>query len=163
MTAPPRDLEADARLRHELAALLDGGQASVDAAGALGAVPPARVNDRVPGWDHSLWDLLEHLRFTQADILEFSTDAGYAEKRWPTDYWPALEAVDGDWDRALEAFLADLEALKALVRTGDLFAELGHALGYTLLRELMLAAEHNAHHVGQVIALRRQLGIWPPE
>ena len=116
----------------------------------------------MPGWDHSLWDLLEHLRFTQADILEFSTDAGYRDKRWPTDYWPALEAVEGDWERALGSFLRDLEALTDLARTGDLFAEFGHAPGYTLLRELMLAAEHTALHVGQVIALRRQLGIWPP-
>ncbi|MGB3543104.1 DinB family protein [Rubrivirga sp.] len=159
---PPRDLEADARLRHELVALLQGGQASVDAATALEGVPLARVNDRLPGWDHSLWDLLEHLRVTQADILEFSTDAGYRDKRWPADYWPDLEAVEGDWGRALESFLSDLEALKDVARTGDLFAELGHAPGYTLLRELMLAAEHNAHHLGQLIALRRQLGIWPP-
>ena len=162
MTTPPSGLDPDARLRHELVALLDGGQASVTAAAALEDVPFERVNDRVPGWDHSLWDLLEHLRFTQADILEFCTDADYRDKRWPTDYWPALEAVNGDWDRTLDAFMADLDALRTLVLEGDLFVELGHAPGYTLLRQAMLAAEHNAHHLGQVIALRRQLGIWPP-
>ena len=158
---PPRDLAPDARLRHELVALVRGRQAHVDAATALAGVPPGRVNDRAPGWDHSLWDLVEHLRFTQADILEFVA-GDYAEKAWPDDYWPERPAGPGDWGRSAAAFLAGLDALAALAQTADLTAELAHAPGYTVLREVMLAADHNAHHLGQVVALRRLLGLWPP-
>ena len=158
---PPSDLSPDARLRHELAALLRGAQAHVDARTALAGVPPDRVNDRVPGWDHSLWDLVEHLRFTQADILEFIQD-DYAEKEWPADYWPDRDADAADWRRSVAGFLGDLDALVALTQTADLAAELPHAPGYTVLREVLLAADHNGHHLGQVVALRRQLGLWPP-
>ena len=158
---PPTDLSPDRRLRHELAALLRGAQAHVDAHAALAGVPPDRVNDRVPGWDHSLWDLVEHLRLTQADILEFIR-GDYAEKEWPADYWPDRDAGAGDWRQSVAAFSDDLDALVELTRTADLTAELAHAPGYTVLRELLLAADHNAHHLGQVVALRRQLGLWPP-
>ena len=158
---PPTGLAPDARLRHELAALLRGAQAHVDARAALAGVPPDRVNDRVPGWGHSLWDLLEHLRFTQADILEF-VRGDYRDKDWPADYWPEADAGPGDWRRSMTAFLDDLDALVGLARTADLTAELAHAPGYTVLREVLLAADHNAHHLGQVVALRRQLGLWPP-
>ena len=163
MPPPPSGLDADQRLRHELAALLCGRQAHVDAATALGGVPPEHVNARPAGSPHSLWELVEHLRFTQADILEFVRDPGYADKRWPDDYWPDHDASGAEWDAAVTAFLADLDALVALAETGDLTAELPWAPGYTLLREVLLAADHNAHHLGQVVLLRRQLGIWPPD
>ena len=163
---PPRDLAPDARLRHELTALLRGRQAHVDARTALAGVPPHRANDRAPGWDHSLWDLLWHLRFTQADILEFVHDGhdgqGYADKDWPADYWPEHAATADDWRQSRAAFFDDLDALVALAETADLTAELPHAPGYTVLRQVLLAADHNAHHLGQVIALRRLLGLWPP-
>ena len=142
--------------------LLRGRQAHVGTAEALRGVPSDRVNDRVDGLPHSLWDLLEHLRIAQADILEFATDAGYEAKAWPADYWPDAEAAPGDWDAALAGFLSDLDTLAGLAETGDLYAELGHAPGYTLLRQVMLAADHNSHHLGQVVQLRRQLGLWPP-
>ena len=163
MPAPPTGLAPDARLRHELVALLRGRQAHVGTAEALRGVPPDRVNDRVDGFPHSLWDLLEHLRIAQADILEFATDADYVSKAWPDDYWPAADAALGDWAAALDAFLSDLDALATLAETGDLYAELGHAPGYTLLRQVMLAADHNSHHLGQVVQLRRELGLWPPD
>lgn len=161
MTPRPGPLSPDARLRSEILDLLGGGHAHVSSADALAGLPEARVNERAGA--HSLWDVLWHLRFTQADILEFVRSADYADKDWPADYWPAAPAGPGDWDRERDAFVADLAALQALVRTADLFAELPHAPGYTLLREALLAADHNAYHVGQVVALRRQLGLWPPE
>lgn len=164
MTAPESGLSGETRLRAELAALLRGRNAHVDATTALRGVPPDRVNDRAEGLPHSLWDLLEHLRFTQADILEFCR-GDYREKAWPADYWPDRDATAADWDAARDAFLRDTDALVALAESegGDLFAEFAWAPGYTLLRELLLAADHNAHHLGQVIALRRQLGLWPPD
>lgn len=163
MDRPPRNLDADARLRREVAALLRGRQAHLDAEAALAGIPSDRVNDRVDGFPHSLWDLVEHLRFTQADILEFTTRADYAEKAWPDAYWPDEDAAPGEFDAARASFLHDLDALVALAEDADLFSELAWAPGYTPLRELLLAADHNAHHLGQVIALRRQLGLWPPD
>ncbi|MDT7857737.1 DinB family protein [Rubrivirga sp. S365] len=164
MPAPPRSLASDDRLRHEVAALLQGRQAHVDARTALGGVPADRVGDRAGG-EYSLWELLWHLRFTQADILEFVRSPGYRTKDWPADYWPDRPAPPhgSEWEATRQAFLADLDALVALAETGDLFAELDHAPGYTLLRELLLAADHAAYHLGQVVALRRRLGLWPPD
>lgn len=159
---PPTALDPVVRLRHELAALLRGRQAHIDAETALRGIPNEAVNRRPASCAHSLWDLTEHLRFTQADILEFTTRADYAEKSWPDDYWPDADAGADDFEAARAAFLRDLDALVALAESADLFGELPWAPGYTPLRELLLAADHNAHHLGQVVTLRRQLGLWPP-
>ncbi len=161
VTPPPSGLDPGARLRHELVALLRGGQAHVGPV-ALDGVPPGRVHERARGWTHSLYDLLWHLRMAQADILEFATSADYQDKDWPAAYWPERDAAAGDWDRQRAAFLADLDALADLARTADLTAELAWAPGYTPLRQILVAADHNAHHLGQVVALRRHLGLWPP-
>ena len=89
--------------------------------------------------------------------------APYVEKAWPADYWPVEPAAPGDWDAEWTAFLADIEAFQALVRDPftDLTGDLAHAPGYTVLREALLAADHTAYHLGQVVALRRALGLWP--
>jgi uncharacterized damage-inducible protein DinB len=164
MSAPPSGLDDDERLAYEIVALLRGGNAHVSAERALAGVPPERVNDRVDGLPHSLWDLLWHLHATQADLLDFCVNPSYRERAWPDAYWPADEAADGDWERVRADVLVDLERLVRLVQPrGDLMAELPHAPGYTLLRELLLAADHTSHHLGQVVSLRRQLGLWPPD
>ena len=152
------------RLRTELVALLRGGNAHVPTADALRSVPPGLINEKPAGCPYSLWDLLEHLRFTQRDILDFTRGPDYAEKQWPADYWPAAPGTAAAWDRALAAFLADLDALIAMAEDEllDLTSELAHAPGYTVLRELLLAADHNSHHIGQVVLVRRLLGCWPP-
>ncbi len=161
LTPPPTSLAPDDRLRHEGTALLRGAQAHVDAHAALGGIPPDRVNDRADGWEHSLWDLMEHLRFAQADILEF-VRGDYHDKDWPADYWPERDASADDWRQSRAGFFRDLDALVDLVQTADLTAELPHAPGYTVLRQVLLAADHNAYHLGQIVALRRLLGLWPP-
>lgn len=141
--------------------MLRGRNAHVDAATALDGVPPDRVDERAGG-EHSLWELAEHLRIAQADILEFSTSADYRGKEWPDDYWPDADAAEGAWDDTCRAFFSDLDALIGLAQTGDLTAEFDHAPGYTRLRQLLLAADHNAYHLGQIVAVRRRLGLWPP-
>ena len=161
MTRPSASQRPDARLRSELVALLRGGNAHVPTLDALKDVPADAVHQRPQGFVHSLGDVLYHLWFTQRDILEFCRRADYAEPHWPDAYWPTPGAAV-DWDRTLDAFSADLREAVRLARTADLFAELDHAPGYTALRELLLVADHNAHHMGQVITLRRSLEIWPP-
>ena len=155
---PPPGLGADARLRAELVALLRTGQAHAGLR-ALDGVPPARAAERPDGAAHSLGELLWHLWFTQRDLLDFCVDAGYQAPAWPAAYWPSGPV---DWDATRERFLDDLDRLVALAETADLTAELPHAPGYTVLRELLLAADHNAHHLGQLIALRQRMGLWPP-
>lgn len=169
MFPTPGPLSRDARLRTELVALLRGGHAHVTVADALASVPPGRAGERPTGHAHSLWELLVHLRLAQADILAFTRARGdaarYTEPAWPAGYWPASAAGPGDWEREHAAFLADLDALVALVHDPftDLFAEFAGAPGYTALREALLAADHTAHHLGQVVSLRRALGLWPPD
>ncbi len=162
MDRPPRDLSDDDRLRHEVAALLRGRQAHVDAHRALDGIPADRVNERPEGAEHSLFDLVEHLCRAQADILEYATDSDYRAKAWPADYWPSAAGTPAEWDRACDGFVSDLDELIDLAETGDLFSELAWAPGYTLLRQLMVAADHNAYHLGQIVGLRHRLGLWPP-
>ena len=162
MPRPPSGLDADARLRHELVALLRGGQASADAGAILGGLPPERINERAGGHALTLWELAYHLWFTQHDILIFAVNPAYEAPAWPDAYWPAAEGTPEAWADTTRAFLDDREKLVRLVESAatDLAAELDHAPGYTLLREVLLAAEHNAHHLGQVVALRRAMGLW---
>lgn len=120
------------------------------------------MNRTPDGFEHSLWDLLYHLWFAQRDILEFCRDRDYQPHEWPDAYWPDHEGTADDWGQTLTAFSLDLAVLVRFAEEGDLTAEFAHAPGYTLLREVLLAADHNAHHLGQVIDLRRALGLWPP-
>ncbi|MEP0545351.1 MAG: DinB family protein [Rhodothermales bacterium] len=162
MPRPESGLAPDARLRAEIVAVLRGGHAHVDTRTALADLPAARVNDRPDGFPHSLWDLVEHLRIAQRDILDFALDADYEALAWPDDYWPDADATPAAWEAARRAFLADLDAVVALVEdeATDPLTELDHAPGYTILRQALLVADHNAHHLGQVVAVRRALGLW---
>jgi uncharacterized damage-inducible protein DinB len=154
-------------LRDQLATLLDWKEAHAGFDKSVDALPP-ELQGRVPqGFAHSAWQLLEHMRIAQADILDFSVNAKYVHRKWPDEYWPVQPSPpDGDaWDRSLAAYRADREALKALARNPaiDLFAGIPHGDGQTYLREILLVADHTSHHVGQLIALRRALGSWPPK
>lgn len=154
-------------LRQELVELLRGEHAHVGFAAAVRNVPPGLRGARPDGVEHSAWELLEHLRLALWDILEFSRNPSHVSPAWPEGYWPAGGAEPPDdqaWDAAVAAFNRDVEAMERLVTdpASDLFAPFPHGKGQTLLREAMLAADHNAYHVGQIIALRRLLGDWPP-
>lgn len=154
----------DKALREHLAKLLNGADAHVDFEHAM-ADFPADLRGKTPkGAEHSPWELLEHLRIAQHDILDFSTNAGYKEKEWPKDYWPATaEPPDPKaWDRSINAYCEDLKALCSLVEDGktDLFAKIPHGDGQTILREALVVADHNSYHLGQLVLLRRQLGAW---
>jgi hypothetical protein len=151
-------------LRAQLVKLLDWEDAHVGFDKAVKGIPP-KMRGVVPdGWEYSAWQLVEHLRIAQADILEFCVSAAYKEKKWPDAYWPASPAPRGAdaWPRALVGYRRDLKALQRVAADAriDLFATIPHGSGQTYLREILLVADHTAYHVGQLVALRRQLGIW---
>ena len=151
-------------LRAQLVKLLDFEEAHVGFDRAVKGIP-ARLRGKVPaGGEHSLWQLLEHLRIAQADILEFCRTAAYEEKKWPDDYWPASPAPRGAsaWTGSIAGYRRDRKALQRLAAnpTIDLLGAIPHGTGQTYLREILLAADHAAYHIGQMIAVRRQLGVW---
>jgi hypothetical protein len=126
---------------------------------------PSSHRGRVPqGLPYSPWQLLEHLRITQHDILDFCRNPDYAELRWPDDYWPKSPAPPSDsaWDESVRRFTQDRAAMQALAadRSVDLLTSIPHGSGQTYLREILLAADHTSYHVGQLIVVRRLLGIW---
>lgn len=128
---------------------------------------PEELRGKQPdGLPYSPWQLLEHMRIAQADILAFCRDTDYEELRWPDEYWPGTAAPPTPvaWDESVEAFRRDRRALQDLAAApdSDLTARLPNGTGQTLLRELLLVADHNAYHVGQLVAVRRLLGAWPP-
>lgn len=151
-------------LRKHLVYLLTKGGAHATFEDAVKDVPPAARGKKPKGSPHSLWELLEHIRITQWDILEFSRNAKHTSPKWPKGYWPKTSAPPNAkaWDASVKAFLADRAALCELVekKSTDLFAEIPHGEGQTILREAMLAADHNAYHVGELVLTRRLLGVW---
>lgn len=119
---------------------------------------------RPAGMPHSPWEIVEHIRVAQHDILDFCRNANYAEMKWPDDYWPSTPEPPSDsaWDLSIAAFHRDLTALQELAADpgADLFANIPHGSGQTYLRELILAIDHNAYHVGELVTIRRMLGAW---
>jgi uncharacterized damage-inducible protein DinB len=155
---------AEKALRAQLVKLLDFEDAHVGFDRAVAGIP-VRLRGKVPaGGEHSLWQLLEHLRIAQADILEFCKTAKYKEKKWPDDYWPASAAPPSGaaWTKSVAGYQRDRKAFQRLAANTrfELLATIPHGTGQTYLREILLAADHAAYHIGQIIAVRRQLGIW---
>ena len=151
-------------LRAQLVKLLDFKEAHVDFDRAVKGIPP-RLRGQLPqGTQHSLWQLVEHLRIAQADILEFCRTAMYKEKKWPDDYWPKPlgPRTAAAWPKSITGYRRDRKALQRLAANVkiDLLATIPHGTGQTYLREILLVADHNAYHIGQIITLRRRLGIW---
>jgi hypothetical protein len=154
----------DRQLREHLKKLLDWGDAHVGFDRAVKGIPP-RLRGVVPeGLEHSAWQLVEHIRLAQADILEFCVNPKYKEKTWPDDYWPSGAAPKdaAAWTASIAACRRDVKAVQRLAgdRTIDLFAAIPHGDGQTYLREILLVADHTSYHVGQIVLVRRALGIW---
>ncbi|HEX6126686.1 MAG TPA: DinB family protein [Pyrinomonadaceae bacterium] len=149
----------DGILREHILELLEGKFAHIDLETALTGFPLSKINTRLARSPHTAWELLEHLRLAQWDILEFSRDAKHVSPDFPDGYWNKIEASPQDWERSVEQVLGDLEAIRELVRDKniDLYAKIPHGDGQTILREALLVADHNAYHLGQLILLRRML------
>ncbi|MBV9769046.1 MAG: DinB family protein [Bryobacterales bacterium] len=155
--------ETDA-LRQHLLDLLRGRNAHADFDTVMADFPSRLRGVKPPGAPHSAWQLLEHMRIAQWDILEFSRDAKHKSPPWPEGYWPDSETPPSAaaWNNSQGSFRADSEAMAKLVadKNTDLFAPIPHGTGQTILREALLLADHNAYHVGQMVLLRRLLGAW---
>jgi uncharacterized damage-inducible protein DinB len=151
-------------LASHLRELLRGGSAHVKFRPALAGWPHALRGVRPKGASHTAWQLLEHMRIAQWDILEFSRNASHVSPEFPSGYWPATEAPPdaAAWDRSVAAFAAELKQMEDLVSdpATDLFGRIPHGEGQTILREALVLADHNAYHLGQLVMLRRQLGAW---
>jgi uncharacterized damage-inducible protein DinB len=156
----------DRALRDHLVKLLEGKQAHADFESVIQDVPAASRGIRSAGAPHSAWELLEHMRIAQHDILEFSRNAHHQSPQWPEGYWPKSPEPPDEtaWERSVADLRRDLMAMQALISDPgkDLFEPIPHGEGQTLLREAMLVADHNSHHLGQLILVRRLAGAWPP-
>jgi hypothetical protein len=151
-------------LRDQVAKFVDFGDAHATADAAMADLDLALQGTRPARLKHSPWELLEHLRVTQHDILDFCRNSDYKEMKWPDDYWPKSAAPPGpdSWKKSVAAFNADRDALRALAhdKHTDLFATIPHGDGQTYLRELLLAQDHLSYHTGQLVLVRQLLGAW---
>jgi hypothetical protein len=157
-------MENEAKLRQHLVSLLTEPNAHATFDQAVEKLAADKRGVRPAGLEHSAWELLEHLRFTQWDILDFSRNPDYKEAKWPDAYWPKSPAppTETAWDESIASFRKDLKEFCALIedKSTDLYAKIPHGSGQTVLREAMLIADHNAYHVGQLILVRQLLGAW---
>ena len=151
-------------LRKHLTALLNWQDAHVNFDTAVKGLPPRLRGVPPPGLPYSAWQLLEHLRLAQWDILDFCVNPAYRALKWPDDYWPKSPAppTTKAWQQSVAAFRADHRSLVRFLADPalDLYAKIPHGEGQTYLREFLLVADHNAFHVGQLVIVRRLLGAW---
>ena len=147
-------------LRRQVLSLLQSKEAHLDFRDAIADFPAELRGKKPKGAPHTAWQLLEHMRLAQEDILDFSRNSDYRERKFPDDYWPATEAPPDEeaWDHSVRRFQKDLQAMESLVaKTEDLLAKIAHGDGQTFLREALLVADHNAYHLGQLVFLRKML------
>ena len=150
----------DRALRDHLLEMLRGGSAHVDLATVLDDFPEKLRGGKPEKAPYSPWQLLEHIRFTVSDLLLFSTDPKYVAPKWPDDSWPAKESPQlGEWEASAKALKADISAFEGMLRNPktNLYAKIPWGDGQTLLREILLACDHNSYHLGQMVLLRKQM------
>jgi uncharacterized damage-inducible protein DinB len=155
----------DTNLRNNLIELLKGGHAHVSVEQALDAIDPSWANIRAAGLQHSIWEVLEHMRITQEDILRYTLDANWQSPSFPEGYWGTTpdKMMEKDLSDSTSRFFADLDEVIKLVQKPDLdlTEEIPHGEGRTYLREILLIADHNSYHMAQIVQVRKALGHWP--
>ena len=158
-------MNTDRALRQHLLYLLRDGGAHASFDQAIQGLPAKLRGKKPPGAEHTPWQIVEHLRIAQWDILEFSRNPQHVSPEFPAGYWPKSAAPPNAaaWTRSVAAFRTDLKAMEKLVQNPktDLFAKIPHGDGQTILREVLLVADHNAYHLGALVLVRRLLGAWP--
>jgi hypothetical protein len=153
--------DQEAALRKHLVNLLRMEGAHLSFREAVDDFPAALRGKKPKGAPHTAWQLLEHMRLAQEDILDFSRNPDYRERKFPDDYWPATEVPPSEeaWDKSVAQFEKDLKAMQKLIDDPhrDLFATISHGQGQTVLREALIVADHNSYHLGQLVFLRKML------
>jgi uncharacterized damage-inducible protein DinB len=152
-------MDINKELRTHLLELLAGKSAHIDLETVLNEFPVSEINTRLENAPHTAWELLEHLRIAQHDIVEFSHNANHVSPKFPDGYWNKNEAAEEDWKNSCEQILKDLQTMRDLItdEKTDLFAEIPHGEGQTILREALLVSDHNTYHLGQIAFLLRTL------
>lgn len=157
--------DAEASIRDGLANALAWHEAHATFDAAVKGLAPRLRGRRPEGFPHSPWELVEHLRIAQHDLLDFCRNPSYKELAWPKAYWPAKPAPPsaGAWSKSIAAYRRDRAAFQKLVRdrAHGLEDRIPHGKGQTYLREVLLEIDHSAYHVGQLVAVRQALGAWP--
>jgi len=152
-------------VRTIVASALDWQEAHATFDAAMAELPTGLRGKRPDGLPHSVWELVEHIRIAQEDLADFMEDANYRAMKWPDDYWPASPAPPSEkaWEQSIAVVRRDRDRIKdiAMRTTIDLTAKIPWGSGQTYLRTILVAVDHTAYHVGQVIAVRRLLGAWP--
>jgi len=161
-------MTGDLALREQLVALLSKRQAHLSFDDAVADFPLEKINTRPPSVPYTFWHLVEHLRIAQWDILDYIGNSDYVTLKWPEGYWPdpAAEADEATWNQSIHTFKSDLQALVEIVDNPntDLYAQIPHgAPGHNILREVLVVADHNAYHIGELAILRQVMGLWPAE
>jgi len=155
------DTQNDQSLRDQLLELLSGGHAHLSFEDLIKDFPVEKCGQQIEGLPYTAWQVLEHMRIAQWDILEFSRDANHVSPKWPKGYWPDADEVGSAdlWNASVNKFRNDLKAMQDLVSdpANDLFAKIPHGTGQTLLREALLLADHNSNHLGALILMSRIL------
>ena len=160
-------MEHESLIRDQLVQRLRGRGAHMPFQQAVAGFPMDRINEVFPNGTYSSWALIEHLRLTQRDILDYCTNPGYEHRPHPEGYWPPIGAIATaeDWARTVEVFLSELDELVAIVESPgtDLYAPIPWGGDHTILREILIVADHNAYHVGELAIMRQVMGTWPAE
>ena len=150
-------------LLDELVFLLKKGNAHVSFNDTIQDIPFDDLGKKLQSLPYSIWQIAEHIRITQKDILDFSANENYKELNWPADYWPHATAPENEaaWDKSIKEINADLDAfIELLTNSTNIFKPFKHGTGQNMLREAMLIADHTSYHTGEIIVLRRLLGNW---
>lgn len=154
----------DSALRAQLVEFLRGGSAHAELKTVLDGFPAAVRATKPKGCPHTAWQLLEHIRIALHDLYDFCTNPNYMQPNWPADYWPKEEAPSGAdaWDASVRAVKKDMDDFERLIGDpeANLYAAIPWGSGQTLLREVLLAGQHTSYHAGQLVLLRRELGVW---
>jgi len=146
----------------ELEKLLNGGGAHVRLNDVTKDIPFEMLGERPHGLPYSIWQLIEHIRIAQWDMIEFSKNGLHESPKWPDEYWPSEPApeTEAQWNESLNSIHNDLKSFIGLINTSDLYEPIAHGSGQNILREAFQIADHNAYHLAEIVVLRRLLGIW---
>ena len=152
----------DKVMTNELVKLLRGGSAHAGLNDALKDLPANLRGQKIDRLPYTIWQLLEHIRIAQKDMLDFSSNENHVSPVWPDEYWPqeAAPADDDTWNHTISRIKKDLEEFIGLIRSGDIYKDFPHGDGQTLLREALQMADHNAYHIAEIIMMRRLFDAW---